>query len=476
MKAMNWYVLIMSMLALWSACSPKTGQPTVTPPTTPKNPTPPAPPPAANLSPCPKFKDAPNPDEAETNYVLYRDHLKKQQIDKAFELWQKVYQVAPAADGRRATVFEDGIWFYKRIYNGAEDSILRKQYLNTVIQLFDEMAKCYGEKEWVGARKAFEYYYSFQGTASKMEIYNLFKTYIDTAGLKTQAFAINPFTALLVELGLDKQVPMKEAQHYDKKIKEILTHNLANAKPQELEAWKIVDSYAPARLTDFETMKGFYDCAYFKERYLAAFQENPKDCDVIRETFSWLKWGGCPDADEDLKTVVKAGNENCVERLSCYQVLKNGNYREAIACFEEAIDKTSSTEEKAAYTLLIAKIYYSHLKNYGQARKYARDASKIRPNWGEPYLLVGRLYASSGPLCGPGTGWDSQVVTWVAIDEWSKAKSVDPSSAAEANKLIGRYSQFMPSREEIFQRNLKSGDTYFIGCWIQQNTTIRPAP
>ena len=50
------------------------------------------------LSPCPKFKDAPNPDDAETHYVLYRDFLKVNEWNKAFQMWKKVYEVSPAAD------------------------------------------------------------------------------------------------------------------------------------------------------------------------------------------------------------------------------------------------------------------------------------------------------------------------------------------------------------------------------------------
>ena len=102
------------------------------------------------------------------------------------------------------------------------------------------------------------------------------------------------------------------------------------------------------------------------------------------------------------------------------------------------------------------------------------DAAEIRSNWGEPYMLVGRLYASSGPLCGPGTGWDSQVVVWLALDMWNKAKSIDSSVSAEANRFINQYRQYMPTQEDIFLRpGIKEGDNYYIGCWIQRNTKVR---
>lgn len=90
-------------------------------------------------------------------------------------------------------------------------------------------------------------------------------------------------------------------------------------------------------------------------------------------------------------------------------------------------------------------------------------------------MLIGKLYASSGPLCGPGRGWDSQIVTWPAIDTWRKAKRIDPAVAPEANKLINRYAQYMPDTEAIFIRGLAEGQDFKVPCWIQRSTKIRAA-
>ena len=158
-----------------------------------------------------------------------------------------------------------------------------------------------------------------------------------------------------------------------------------------------------------------------------------------------------------------------------YECLQNADYNCAVETFEQAVSETEDPEKKAKYLLLIAKIYNAHLKNFPQARAYALKAAEVKPNWGEPYILIGRLYASSGPLCGPGRGWDSQIVVWPAIDMWNKAKSVDPEAAAEANKWINRYAQYMPTREDVFIRNLQAGQNFSVGCWIQRTTKIRTA-
>ncbi len=432
------------------------------------------------LSPCPKFSDAPNPDDAETNYVLYRDFLKANNWDRAFALWRQVYAVSPAADGRRNTVYADGIRLYEHAIQTAQDSMLKKRYVDTIFMIYDQIQECYPEGGYISARKAFDMYYKYPNRADSMQLYNMFKQAIDTDKLKAPDFVVNPFAALLVELYASGKVPESEARTYGQQLLDIVDNGLKNCKGEECERWKVIESYAPARLEYFETIQGFYDCEYYIEKYYPEFQESPQDCDVIRTVYSRLKWGGCNESNAQLTAVAAAGNENCREAASAggivgqaYDALQNGQYRRSVELFEQAAREADDATRKGNYLLTIAKIYYAHLKSFSQARNYARQAANARGGWGEPYLLIGRLYASSGPLCGPGRGWDSQVVVWAAIDMWQRARSVDPGAAAEANRLINRYTQYMPNKEDIFQRSLRAGQSYYVGCWIQENTTIR---
>ena len=108
-----------------------------------------------------------------------------------------------------------------------------------------------------------------------------------------------------------------------------------------------------------------------------------------------------------------------------------------------------------------------------KARTYALKAAELNPGWGKPYIFIGELYASSGPLCGSGRGWNSQVVTWAATDVWQKAKDIDPSVAAEADKNINNYAQYYPMKNEGFMKGIMQGQSYKIGCWIGTTTKAR---
>jgi len=429
-----------------------------------------------NLSPCPKFSDAPNEDEATTNYVLYRDFLKASDYEQAYDYWRKVYAVAPAADGQRNTVFSDGIFFYEYRLKQTND----QAYIDSIFTLYDEMERCYPEGGYVAGRKAFDYYYKYPDRASKLEIFRLFAESIEKDGLETNDFVINPFTALLTELHDSNLVSDEEAKAYAEQIRAIITHGLENCKAPYCERWQIVAEYAPVRLEYFETVKGFYDCEYYVNKYYPIYQANPDSCELTREIMSRLSWGECKAGNPAYDELKAKLDGPCKYEFAGpagvgILCLQEGDYDCAIENLLLAAEQEDKSVRKSELLLLVAKIYYVHKKNYSQARAYAQQAADMRPNWGEPYILIGRMYASSGPLCGPGRGWDSQVVVWAAVDMWQKAKRIDPKVAREAQKWINEYSQYMPKREDIFQRGLQEGDSFYIGCWIQRSTIIRAA-
>lgn len=471
MNVKNLFMLFWVVAGFIVACTPKTVEKVTE--------TKPTPPPIdEDFSPCPKFSDAPNPDQTLEDFVLYRDFLRAGEWDNAFEKWKKVYAVAPAADGKRNSVFADGITFYEHYIYLEKDATKKKEYIDRIFEIYDEIAKCYPKGGYVPARKAFDLYYKYPDRATKEEIYGLFKESIEMDGGKPQYFVVNPFTALMVELYSTEKVTLEEAKKYEGVLRQTLAEGLADCKGEDCEGWKIIEEYMPLRLEYFESVKGFYDCDYYAAKYYPEFEANPTDCDVIQTAYSRLRFGNCAETDEKRVALENAYRENCqtIQDPSCRDLLVEGKYKEAIDCYEEKAATLEDKEQKALYLLTIAKIYNAHLKQFSNARKYARKASAVRPNWGDPYMLIGRLYASSGPLCGPGRGWDSQIVTWPAIDMWQKAKRVDSSVAAEANKFINRYKQYMPTKEDIFIRNLKVGDSFRVPCWIQENTIIRAAP
>lgn len=444
--------------------------------------------PGEQLSECDKFTDTRNPDQAETDYVIYRQLVKAKDMTEGMKQWRKVYANSPAADGRRSTVFVDGIAFYNDLILKNPDN--KEAYGDTLLTIYSKARECYPGDGYMAAMQAFDSYYTYPGSATDEQIYELFKESIELDGQeKMQYFVINPMSGLIVKMHREGNITDAEAKPLVEALLFRLEKGLEECQGANCEPWKLIENYTPDALAYFETVEGFYDCQYYTDKYYTAFKANPDDCDAITAAFGRMRFGGCTDEMAEYAEVKAAYAANCRPDIAtsggsapsgswqakvraAYEAYQNGKPQQAVKLFEEAMPEVPA-EKKSAYQLLTAKIYYRDLRSYSAARSWARQAAASDPSSGEPYMLIGTLYASSGPLCGTGTGFNSQVVTWPAIDMWQKAKSIDSSVSGKANSLINRYTQYMPSKADVFQRGLSEGGTYTVGCWINETTRIR---
>lgn len=435
-------------------------------------------PPEVSANPqCVTFSKSVYPDDAINAHAVYRTFLRSNDLEAAFPHWLRAYELAPAADGKRSFHYTDGVRFYKDFFYKSQDENEKKGFVEKVRKLYEAGLHCYPGEYHLYGMYAFDLYYSFRAYATDAEIYDLFKKTLDHDGERTGAFVLNPFTDLLISRFKAGEIPVEETRLYVDLVRRTLAYGLTSSN--EIDNFKVVESYVPARLEELETVEDFFPPSYYKEKYMAEYERDSANCEVVQTVYSRLRWGKVDEADPAVQWLgVRMATDCRIEETftmaqQALDALQAGRYRDAVKGFEEAAAETDDIERKARYNLLIAKIQYAHLKSYASARNYALKAAKLKPNWGEPYILIGKLYASSGPLCGPGRGWDSQVVTWVAIDKWQYAKSVDPAVSDEANKLIAQYAGFMPSVEDVFQRNLQEGQSYTVACWIQETTRIR---
>jgi len=101
-----------------------------------------------------------------------------------------------------------------------------------------------------------------------------------------------------------------------------------------------------------------------------------------------------------------------------------------------------------------------------------KKAIALRMGWGSPYLLIGDMYSSSTKLCGE-NDFEISAVYWVAVDKYRKAKAVDASIAEDASKKIAIYSQYFPNKKDAFFYGYTDGQSYIVGCWIKETTTVR---
>jgi len=153
------------------------------------------------------------------------------------------------------------------------------------------------------------------------------------------------------------------------------------------------------------------------------------------------------------------------------QEFQKKNYDKAISFFNQAISLYTTNEEKAQPYYFIATIE-STKGSYSAARSHALDAARCNPKFGRPYILIGDMYRNSyNQFTNGGEGVIPDAVYWVAADKYNKAQSVDPSLASECSRK--RNSLPAVSGKKLVENNLQPGQSYHVGGWINENTTVR---
>jgi tetratricopeptide (TPR) repeat protein len=151
--------------------------------------------------------------------------------------------------------------------------------------------------------------------------------------------------------------------------------------------------------------------------------------------------------------------------------LKAQDIDRALEFYAQAVDLTEDATQKGEYLNQMATLHLSQ-DNLTQSRNHALRAIEVRPDWGAPYILIGKAYALSANSIGS-KELEKKSAYWAAVDKFMKAKSVDPSVADEANEQIRIYSAHFPAKDEVFFEGLEVGATYSVGGWINERTTVR---
>lgn len=218
---------------------------------------------------------------------------------------------------------------------------------------------------------------------------------------------------------------------------------------------------------------GTADCESLQGIYAPKVEANKTDLAYLKKVIDIMKMMRCTDSEayQQASFYVYKIEPSAEAATGCaYQAYKKGDIDGAVKFFDEAIKLETDNAKKAEKAYAAATVLAS-AKKLSQARSYAQRAISFNENYGAPYILIANLYAMS-------PNWSDESALnkctyFAVIDKLQRAKSVDPSVAEEANKMIGRFAGHTPQAKDLFMLGYKAGDRITIGGWIGETVTIR---
>lgn len=447
---------------------------------------------------CETWIGSPDENAATDAHTIYRGYIKNNDFDNAFESWQQAYDLAPAADGKRDYHMTDGAKIYVHKFKNSSDDAEKKAFAEKVVAFYDQAVDCYKSKgitiekcgdsqecydqriSYLRGRQGYDMYYVLNSVYSKN--YDVLKEAVDLGGNKVEYIVFDPLAKITVYQYQQGKIDKAQALANYQTLEAIADHNIANNTDFGAafdQAW------AAAKVHYSAIEKEIFDCEFFKNKLKPEYDADPDNKDIIKKVLARLKAQGCDESDpfvQELdrkwKKYAEAANAAMLEEDKLNNPAKyakklrqEGDFQGAISYYEKAISKESDNVKKASYLLSVAKIQYSKFNKYSDARNNAREAAKLRPGWGDPYITIGDMYGSSARSCGD--DWAQRLAIIAAMEKYEYAKSVDPAAAEEAQSRLNKYYGSLPEKQEGFMRKVTPGQSVKVPCWIGETVKVR---
>jgi len=213
-------------------------------------------------------------------------------------------------------------------------------------------------------------------------------------------------------------------------------------------------------------------CERLVPLYTKGFEAHKSDAKWLRRAASRLNSKECTDEAifgelVEAYAVAEPSSEAYILVSIIYD--KKGQKAKANEYRKKAVDLETDPYKKADYLYKIGTSY--RRSSPRTAANFAREALSHRPSMGKAYLLIASAYAASANSCG--TDEISKRMVFIAAANMAKkAMSVDPSISSLAKRYIKSYNANGPNKKLIFSSDYKSGDSFKIGCWINETVKV----
>ncbi|MCQ2346652.1 MAG: hypothetical protein MJZ92_01830 [Paludibacteraceae bacterium] len=426
-------------------------------------------------------------EECIINVSLFNESVKNKQFADAYEPWWEVYSTCPNAN---KAIYTQGAkileWKYENAANEAEKESIR----NLIMEMYDKRIKYFGDdprypKAYILGQKGLDYCTFFTADELKQPAYAWLKESVEGMKEASQVSVLVKFVE--VSYGLYKSNPNQYAEQF------IADYSLASGflatqakDPTNKNATAI--GQQKDYVDGLFAQSGAANCEKLDELYDKVVRENVADLDMLNKVMRLYKRVNCVESDVYFMAAEHAHKLQPTEEsaVGCAKMcMKKEDWKGAISYYEQAISLENQAKEvgedidKADYLYTIAYINMDKLKNYMEARTMARLSLEENPNQGRCYILIGCCYASSHPYSSQDmpaakAAIMNKTVFWAAVDQFVKAKQVDPSCTEDANKLISSYSRYFPTKEERFDLpDVFGSGTFIVGGWINERTVCR---
>lgn len=400
------------------------------------------------------------------NLSLYVEYYRQKSYDDALPYWRIIFAECPTAN---FNMYIHGVNMYELLAEKADNEERKFAYLDTMMLIYDQRIKYFKQEGKVLGRKGIDWLSMRKSTVEDIKVgYDYIKQSVDMQKNKSENAVLALFMAASENLFKAGELSQDIMIQNYATASQIAEYKIS-IKPESANFQRLKES-----LDQIFSRSGAATCEALIKLFQPKYDQNPEDKELLTKIIIFLAGTDCKDSDLYFHASTSLHKIDPSAKSSYFLAEMNvnrANYEKASVLYKQAIELETESKDKARYYMKLGDITYNKLGDNSLSRTYAREAAELDPESGHPYLLIGAIYAGSEP-CGD-DDIAKKALYWIAVDKFVKAKQIDNELADMANKSINAYSQHFPGTETIFFHGLKAGDSYTVGCWINETTIIR---
>ncbi|GIR12155.1 MAG: hypothetical protein CM15mP23_07300 [Cryomorphaceae bacterium] len=428
----------------------------------------------------------------EQNLSIYIEFYKQKNYKDAYKPWSYLFNNAPK---RTKNIYLHGPKIIKDLIKNLDDQSRLTPLIDSLIMVYDQRNVYYKGKEAyvIGMKGADMYKYKKTTTEGLQASYEELRKAFEMAGNESTASVLNYYFMATTKLVQAKVLQVEDLIALFSDLSGVISYKEAklsqdiynaeqieelSVKEQKLlkKNKKELKTLGDVKTNLEKTLAPHATCEKLIELYAKNFEQNKDDVGWMKRAAKLLNKKECTDSDiffSISEALYNIDPSSSAAANMGIRSLKRKDFEKAEVFYIYALENEPDEINKAQYAFRLAQTYGAMNKN-NSAKTYALKAAAFRSGWGEPYLLIGDLYAKTSRQCGElKTEFLKRVGYWAAIDKYEYAKRIDPQLSTKSNERIEKYTKQMPSKTDIFTEGLIDEATYKIDCWYSETVKIR---
>lgn len=399
--------------------------------------------------------------KAEVQNALYTDSFKQGNYRSAAN---QLHWLLVNAPNLNKSIYINGVKIYDGLASEETNEAKKIIYQDSVLLLYDLRIKHFGEEGSVLNRKAYDAYKYYNGDTNRyQELFNLFKSTFELNGKKVMDINLLPYMDIVRRYKVaGGNITDEEVLSIYEEIVEITNYKIEVVK-QNIDNLKIVlDKVNELLVSTIDV-----DCNFVENTLGPKLKAEPDNLKLAKNILRLAFAGKCMELDvfvDAAKVVQKNEPEYGLAKLIGQSAAAKEDFPTAIKYLEESIEMTDDNTKKADSYYSLA-VIQANLDKKVSARDYARKAVSMDPTKKEAYKIIGNLYYNSFNDCKNGENPVHDKAVYIAAFEMFRLAD-DQSGMSRA------IAQF-PTMEEIFTWDMQVGDSYRVGCWINETVSIQ---